>query len=110
MVKVRGYRVELGEIEYAFREHPGIRDAAVVAFPDEEVGARLAAVLVLADGVAMSSDDASRHCLNRLPRHAVPEIVIFMEELPMTSNGKVDRVTLKDLLGSDARVPTTITT
>jgi acyl-coenzyme A synthetase/AMP-(fatty) acid ligase len=58
----------------------------------------------------MSSDDASRHCLNRLPRHAVPEIVIFMEELPMTSNGKVDRVTLKDLLGSDARVPTTITT
>jgi acyl-coenzyme A synthetase/AMP-(fatty) acid ligase len=110
MVKVRGYRVELGEIEYAFREHPGIRDAAVVALPDEEVGARLAAVLVLADGVAMSSDDASRHCLNRLPRHAVPEIVIFMEELPMTSNGKVDRVTLKDLLGSDARAPTTITT
>jgi amino acid adenylation domain-containing protein len=110
MVKVRGYRVELGEIEYAFREHPGIRDAAVVALPDEEVGARLAAALVLTDGVALSSDDASRHCLNRLPRHAVPEIVVFMEELPMTSNGKVDRVTLKDLLGSDARASTTITT
>jgi len=110
MVKVRGYRVELGEVEFALSEHPGIRDAAVVALPDEDVGARLAAALVRADGASLSADDASRHCLNRLPRHAVPEIIVFMEELPMTSNGKKDRVTLKDLLGSDIRTSTTITT
>jgi len=100
MVKVRGYRVELGEIEQALLSHPGVREAAVVAIEDDEVGARLHAGVVAEDGVILDSAELGRHCLERLPRYAVPETLLFLPELPRTSTGKTDRVGLKQLLSS----------
>ncbi len=94
MVKVRGYRIELGEVEQALHEHARIREAAVVPVEDGEVGTRLHAAVVLNGAAAVEADEILRHCLERLPRYAVPESVRFFDELPRTSTGKTDRMQL----------------
>ncbi len=95
MVKVRGHRVELGEIEQAFLSHEGVREVAVVAFEDDEVGARLHAAVVPSESMEVDRPALNRHCLERLPRYAVPEALTFLNDLPRTSTGKTDRVALK---------------
>jgi amino acid adenylation domain-containing protein len=93
MVKVRGYRVELGEVEATLYRHPAIREAAVLPVPDELLGSRLRAV-VTADGGNLTRENVLDHCRRWLPGYMVPEIVEFREEMPRTSTGKVDRAGL----------------
>ncbi|HTP17271.1 MAG TPA: amino acid adenylation domain-containing protein [Streptosporangiaceae bacterium] len=94
MVKVRGYRVELGEVEAALYRHPAIREAAVLPVPDELLGSRLQAV-VTADGAGnLSREDVLDHCRQWLPEYMVPGVVEFRDSLPRTSTGKVDRAGL----------------
>ena len=99
-IKTRGYRVELGEIESALYAHPEVAEAVVIGVPDEEVGHRLRAVVVLrpADGRTERADIAAlkEHCAQRLPRYMVPEFVDLREALPRTPSGKVDRTALAD--------------
>jgi amino acid adenylation domain-containing protein len=90
-VKVRGFRIEPGEIETALESHPAVREAAVVA-RGEGVGRHLAAFYG-ADGVDPS---ALRDWLReRLPEHMVPSLLIPLGALPRTPNGKVDRRALE---------------
>jgi amino acid adenylation domain-containing protein len=97
MVKSRGYRIELGEVEQVIYQHAAVKEAVVLALPDEEIGARLKAVVVLhADGP--TAGDLQAHCLTRLPRYMVPESFLFENELPKTSTGKTDRVKLAERL------------
>jgi L-proline---[L-prolyl-carrier protein] ligase len=94
MVKIRGYRVELGEVEATLYRHPAIREAAVLPVPDELLGSRLRAV-VTADGTCgLTREDVLDHCRRWLPDYMVPDIVEFRERLPRTSTGKVDRAGL----------------
>ena len=93
MVKTRGYRVELGEVETALYAHPAIREAVVVPVPDELLGSRLRAV-ISADGPGLTRDEVLDHCRQRLPAYMVPDVVEFCEALPRTSTGKVDRAGL----------------
>ena len=94
MVKIRGYRVELGEVEATLYRHPAIREAAVLPVPDELLGSRLRAV-VTADGAGnLTREDVLDHCRQWLPGYMVPDVVEFRETLPRTSTGKVDRVGL----------------
>jgi amino acid adenylation domain-containing protein len=93
MVKTRGYRVELGEVETALYAHPAIREAVVVPIPDELLGSRLRAV-ISADGPGLTRDEVLDHCRQRLPAYMVPDVVEFCEALPRTSTGKVDRAGL----------------
>ncbi len=94
MVKVRGYRVELGEVEATLYRHPAIREAAVLPVPDELLGSRLRAV-VTADGDGnLTRENVLDHCRRWLPRYMVPDIVEFRAEMPRTSTGKVDRAGL----------------
>jgi amino acid adenylation domain-containing protein len=95
MAKIRGYRVELGEIEATLYRHPAIQEAAVLPMPDELLGSRLRAV-VTADGSNLSREDVLDHCRRWLPSYMVPDIVEFREEMPRTSTGKVDRAGLAD--------------
>ncbi|WP_203895242.1 non-ribosomal peptide synthetase, partial [Planobispora longispora] len=98
-VKVRGARVEPGEIEAVLGELPGVREAAVVAVPSED-GVRLAAHVV-APGVR---DDLRRALARRLPAHLVPERVLLRDALPRTATGKIDRrALLLDGRGRDQR-------
>ena len=96
MVKTRGYRVELGEVETALYAHPAIREAVVLPVPDELLGSRLRAV-ICADGPdGLTREQVLDHCRRRLPAYMVPDVVEFRDTLPRTSTGKVDRVRLAE--------------
>jgi amino acid adenylation domain-containing protein len=94
MVKVRGYRVELGEVEATLYQHPAIREVAVLPVPDELLGSRLRAVITTDGGSDLSRENVLDHCRRWLPSYMVPDIVEFREEMPRTSTGKVDRAGL----------------
>jgi amino acid adenylation domain-containing protein len=94
MVKIRGYRVELGEVEAALHRHPAIQEAAVLPVDDELIGSRLRAV-VTADGRGkITRENLLDHCRQWLPSYMVPDVVEFRDRLPRTSTGKVDRAGL----------------
>lgn len=91
-VKVRGFRIEPGEIETALLAHPGVKNACVVVHTHPEAGKRLAAFYVCADGIGAAD---LRELLGRsLPPHMVPSAFVRLDALPLTGNGKVDRAAL----------------
>ena len=94
MVKTRGYRVELGEVETALYAHPAVREAVVLPVPDELLGSRLRAVIAADGSGCLTRDEVLGHCHRLLPGYMVPDIVEFRDELPRNSNGKVDRARL----------------
>jgi L-proline---[L-prolyl-carrier protein] ligase len=93
-IKSRGYRIELGEIEAVLLAHQAVREAAVVAVPDEEIGARLRAFVAPHNGGALAAAQLHEHCASRLPQYMIPERIEVCEALPKTSTGKIDRVRL----------------
>ncbi len=93
-VKIRGVRIELGEVEAALRQQPGIREAVVVARRDGQAGARLIAY-VTTDPDRPWETAALKSALARtLPEYLVPAIIIPLAQLPLSPNGKVDRKAL----------------
>ena len=94
MVKSRGYRIELGEIEAALYDCDGIKEAAVVAIPDDLIGNRLAAFVVAVEGKNLTINELQSFCGERLPRYMIPELIRFRDVLPKTSTGKIDRTLL----------------
>lgn len=101
-VKVRGYRVELGEIEHALRSLPGVADAAVIARATPD-GAELVACVSAASGLADTADMTDR-LRTRLPHYMIPALVIT-DRLPLNANGKVDRAALLASLPADIARP-----
>jgi amino acid adenylation domain-containing protein len=93
-IKSRGYRIELGDIESALLSHPGVREAAVIALPDEVVGNRIKAVVSLHQPGSLKAVDLQQFCAARIQKYMIPEFVDFLDELPKTSTGKLDRVSL----------------
>lgn len=93
MVKVRGYRVELGEVEVTLQAHPDIGDAAVV-LSGTGMDAKIVAYVVPAGARLPGLLDIKRHCAASLPRHMIVDAVRYMKDLPRTGTGKVDRRTL----------------
>ncbi len=89
-VKVRGFRIEPGEIEAALLAHPAVRDAAVVACADGPGASRLVGYVVPAAGEP-SADALRAHLGTRLPGYMVPGTLVFLDALPVTASGKVDR-------------------
>jgi amino acid adenylation domain-containing protein/non-ribosomal peptide synthase protein (TIGR01720 family) len=92
-VKVRGFRVELGEIEAALLTHPGVREAAVLAIEDGHGGHSLAAYVVAAQAEP-EAEALKLHLDARLPSHMVPASFTVLAGLPLTINGKLDRKAL----------------
>ena len=100
MIKSRGYRIELEEIETVLASHPDIMTAVVLPIPDELVGNRIAVIIVPTDKRTMGKYDVIRHCASRLPNYMIPEIVEFRDSMPVTSSGKIDRKQLGDILAN----------
>jgi amino acid adenylation domain-containing protein len=92
-IKVRGYRIEPGEIEAALAEHRAVRDVVVVGRAVDDGARQLVAYVVLSDGAA-SAGDLREMLKSRLPEHMVPSAYCFLDALPMTVNGKVDHSAL----------------
>lgn len=91
MIKSRGYRIEIGEIETVLCSHPEIRNAVVIPIPDELIGNRISVIVVPMTPGRITRDDIVKYCSAQLPKYMVPEIVTFRDALPATSSGKVDR-------------------
>ncbi|HKR15461.1 MAG TPA: non-ribosomal peptide synthase/polyketide synthase [Pyrinomonadaceae bacterium] len=92
-VKVRGFRIELGEIESVLRHHPDVGEAVVVAWEDGPGNTRLAAYVVPASEWTTSGQLQS-FLREKLPEYMVPASFLFLGELPITANGKIDRAAL----------------
>jgi len=90
-VKLRGYRVELGEIEVALAGHPDVTQVAVGLREDEPGNKRLVAYLVTTTGRPATSADLRRYLQARLPEYMVPAAFVTLPALPRTPSGKVDR-------------------
>lgn len=95
MVKKRGYRVELGEIEACLYRHPQIAEAAVIAHQDPEAGVSVLAHLAAKADEKLSIIALKRFCNENLPAYMVPDRFQFHPFLPKTSTDKIDYQTLK---------------
>ena len=96
MVKRRGYRVELGEIEACLYRHSDVKEAAVVALTDAE-GVTIHAFVALAEGAKPSLIAMKRFCSNQIPLYMIPDRFFFHDVLPKTSTDKVDYQRLKSM-------------
>lgn len=94
MIKSRGYRIELDEIEIVLNSHPSIRQAAVIAVPDELIGNRIIAYVSLIEGKELQVKELLDFCSKTLPKYMIPELIEYCYSLPVTSNGKIDRKSL----------------
>jgi acyl-coenzyme A synthetase/AMP-(fatty) acid ligase/aryl carrier-like protein len=90
-VKVRGFRIELGEIETVLGQHPAVRENVVVAREDVPGQKRLVAYLSCVAGETPAIGDLRNYLGGKLPDYMVPSLFEFMEALPRTPNGKVNR-------------------
>ncbi|MEU1985414.1 amino acid adenylation domain-containing protein [Nocardia sp. NPDC019395] len=94
-VKVRGYRIESGEVQSALSTHPGVGACAVVAFQDPATGTGLAAYLVPAGG-ELDVAEVRAHAAKSLPGYMLPTAWAVIEEIPLTEHGKLDKRALPE--------------
>src|ERR1043165_8851921 len=98
-VKVRGFRIQPGEVETAIRLHPGVRACVVLAGAESQ---RLEAYVV-ADPGTLTSKSLRESLRERLPEYMTPSVFVLLDELPLLPNGKLDRRTLLQL-GHEASI------
>jgi nonribosomal peptide synthetase DhbF len=93
-VKVRGFRVEPGEIETVLGRHPAVLACAVLARQDRPGDRRLVAYVVAAGGLAPAPGELAAHLRRTLPEHMLPEVFVTLPEMPLSAHGKPDRAAL----------------
>lgn len=94
-VKIRGFRVEIGEIETKLLRHPNIQKCVVLAKRNGEFDSYLVAYVVIDKKISV--DELKLHISKLVPSYMVPNFFVFLDKLPLTSNGKVDRKKLLNM-------------
>jgi amino acid adenylation domain-containing protein len=90
-VKIRGHRVETGEIEAILIQHERVSEAMVIALDDNEAtGKQLVAYIVAAQGESLTPGELRDHIKERLPSYMLPAAFVLLEQFPLTHNGKID--------------------
>lgn len=89
-VKIRGFRVELGEIEAVLNQHPAVRETVVLARDDPAGQKRLVAYIIRRSAADVGPVELRQTLRERLPEYMVPAAFVFIERLPLTTNGKLD--------------------
>ncbi len=90
-IKLRGHRIEPGEIEHQIRQHPDVRDALVLCLGSEAAEKRLVAYVLASPGTAAA---LTAYLKGRLPGYMVPSAILSLDQFPLTRSGKVDRSAL----------------
>jgi malonyl-CoA/methylmalonyl-CoA synthetase len=99
LIKTGGFKVGAGEVEGALLEHAGVREAAVLGAPDEDLGERIVAFVVAKDPDAPPSEaELAEHVAAQLAKHKRPRVIRFVGELPRNAMGKVQKSRLRELL------------
>jgi amino acid adenylation domain-containing protein len=98
-VKVRGFRVEPGEIESVLGTHSAVNACAVTARADAQGNLRLEAFIVVREPTALSAGKLQEWIRQRLPEHMVPSVFVEVDQLPLTANGKLNRKALAETAG-----------
>jgi amino acid adenylation domain-containing protein len=93
-VKLRGFRIEPGEIESALAEHPAVGQAVILVREDRPADARLIAYLQFKPGQSAPSSELRTHLKRTLPDYMIPGFFMSLDALPLTPNGKIDRKAL----------------
>ena len=97
MIKVSGELVYATEVETAIGKHPQIKEIAVIGVPDKLRGEVVKAVVSLKEGAQLTQEDVRYFAKDHLAHFKAPQIVEFMDSLPKTSSGKVDKARLSEL-------------
>ncbi|HET6718257.1 MAG TPA: AMP-binding protein [Rhodocyclaceae bacterium] len=95
MIKCRGERVGAKEVENGLCEYPGVVEAAVIGVPDEVLGQAIKAFVVVDPGADLGARDLLKHCTDNLEIYMVPKFIEFVDALPKTPHGKIDKLRLK---------------
>ncbi len=112
-VKIRGFRIELNEIESMLARHPGVKDCAVLARTDDGDEPRLVAYVVTGAASKIGVEELRTHLAQKLPQYMIPAAFVFLDILPLTVNGKLNREALpkpgteRPLLASEYVAPQT---
>ncbi|WP_041710818.1 non-ribosomal peptide synthetase [Clostridium pasteurianum] len=102
-IKIRGFRVELGEIEAVIHSHPGVKEAAVVALDYGDGQKRLVGCI---SGSKVEEMEIKSLVGSKLPEYMVPHQIKWLENLPKTPNGKTDRKALMKMIGTPSNIHT----
>ncbi len=97
-IKLRGYRIELDEVEQTFLKHSKVQEVAVVVFKGEDDSRELYAVVRPTGGSALDTREIIDFCSSLLPSYAIPDVVEVMHDFPRTSSGKIDRKEIVKIL------------
>lgn len=89
-IKIRGFRVELGEIEAQLTRHERVKEAVVSAYGDQAGSKRLIAYVTLRDSLPLSSQELREHLKALVPEHMVPSAFLVIDRLPLTPSGKIN--------------------
>jgi len=95
-IKLRGFRIEPGEVEVVLKQHVRVKDAVVVKRRSRRGDDELAAYFVTAGGAGVDRWELRAHLADKLPAYMVPTHFVELERLPMTGSGKIDRLKLPD--------------
>ena len=110
MVIVGGFNVYPAEIETTIRAHPAVHDVGIVGMPDERLGEVVAAFIVAEPGNTFDTEALIAWCRGELANHKVPRAVVLLDELPLNSSLKVDKLLLRDKAAALRRsAPKTVT-
>jgi amino acid adenylation domain-containing protein len=93
-VKIRGHRIEPGEIETALRQHPSVRDAVVVDRASVDQGTRLVAYVISSVEETLNVGELHGFLKDKLPEYMLPPNFVALREFPLTASGKIDRTRL----------------
>jgi long-chain acyl-CoA synthetase len=96
MVLSGGYNIYSKEVELTLRDHPAVREAAVIGVPDAVFGEAVCAWVELHEGMAVEAETLIAHCRDRIASYKKPKYVEFVAELPRTSTGKVLKASLRE--------------
>jgi len=96
MIKSGGENIYAAEVEAVVREHPAVKDAALIGKPDKTWGEVGIMIVVLEDGSQVSVMELKEHCQGRIAKYKIPKDFVFASELPYSAYGKVEKAKLRE--------------